>query len=268
MQTFGEQLTAARKARGMTQDALAKAAAVTRQTISSWERGRTVPDIDTVRRLSDILGVDLIQASEGQSAAPAVETALEVEGQTAPVVETASEVEGQTAPAAAGKRQFKKWWMIAGAAALVCVVLLVFLLFPRKPAPAGGGGGFNAEYYQQETPNEAGKAYIAFDNRIWDETGDNSVYRCYEFKMFEKNGVGFTITQVEVEHEGKSGTVRSATLNASDMKASGINGDIAPYGSTTISGGFPKGEFLRCGIAVYGNDANGAPLTFYSLIEF
>ena len=116
--------------------------------------------------------------------------------------------------------------------------------------------------------DEAGKAYIAFDNRIWDETGDNSVYRCYEFKMFEKNGVGFTITQVEVEHEGKSGAVRSATLNASDMKASGINGDIAPYGSTTISGGFPKGEFLRCGIAVYGNDANGAPLTFYSLIEF
>ena len=258
MQTFGEQLTAARKAKGMTQDALAKAAAVTRQTISSWERGRTVPDIDTVRRLSDILGVDLIQAGEGQSAAPAVETALEVEGQTAPVVETASEVEGQ----------FKKWWMIAGGAALVCIVLLVFLLFPRKPAPAGGGGGFNAEYYQQETPNEAGKAYITFDNRIWDETGDNSVYRCYEFKMFEKNGVGFTITQVEVEQEGKSGAVRSATLNASDMKASGINGDIAPYGSTTISGGFPKGEFLRCGIAVYGNDANGAPLTFYSLIEF
>ena len=260
MQTFGEQLTAARKAKGMTQDALAKAAAVTRQTISSWERGRTVPDIDTVRRLSDILGVDLIQASEGQSAAPAVETA--------PVVETASEVEGQTAPAAAGKRQFKKWWMIAGGAALVCIVLLVFLLFPRKPAPAGGGDSFNAEYYQQETANEAGKAYIAFDNRIWDETGDNSVYRCYEFKMFEKNGVGFTITQVEVEQEGKSGAVRSATLNASDMKASGINGDIAPYGSTTISGGFPKGEFLRCGIAVYGNDANGAPLTFYSLIEF
>ena len=254
MQTFGEQLTAARKAKGMTQDALAKAAAVTRQTISSWERGRTVPDIDTVHRLSDILGVDLIQAGEGQSAAPAVETALEADG--------------QTAPAAAGRRQFKKWWMIAGAAALVCVVLLVFLLFPRKSAPAGGGGGFNAEYYQQETPNEAGKAYIAFDNRIWDETGDNSVYRCYEFKMFEKNGVGFTITQIEVEHEGKSGTVRSATLNASDMKASGINGDIAPYGSTTISGGFPKGEFLRCGIAVYGNDANGAPLTFYSLIEF
>ena len=248
MQTFGEQLTAARKAKGMTQDALAKAAAVTRQTISSWERGRTVPDIDTVRRLSELLGVDLIQTDAAQSAV--------------------TEAEGQTSPAATGKRPINKWWMIAGAAALVCVVLLVFLLFPRKPAPAGGGGGFNAEYYQQETPNEAGKAYIAFDNRIWDETGDNSVYRCYEFKMFEKNGVGFTITQVEVEQEGKSGAVRSATLNASDMKASGINGDIAPYGSTTISGGFPKGEFLRCGIAVYGNDANGAPLTFYSLIEF
>lgn len=254
MQTFGEQLTAARKAKGMTQEALASAAAVTRQTISSWERGRTIPDIDTVRRLSEILGVDLIQTDAEQSAAPAAEAAPET-GEP-------------TAPAAAGKRPIRKWWMIAGAAALVCVVLVCFLVFSRKGAPASGGDSFNAEYYQQETPNEAGKAYIAFDNRIWDETGDNSVYRCYEFKMFEKNGVGFTITQVEVEQEGKSGAVRSATLNASDMKASGINGDIAPYGSTTISGGFPKGEFLRCGIAVYGNDANGAPLTFYSLIEF
>lgn len=254
MQTFGEQLTAARKAKGMTQDALAKAAAVTRQTISSWERGRTIPDIDTVRRLSDILGVSLIPAIEGQSVAPAAEAA--------------PEAEEQTAPATAGKRHIKKWWIAAGAAALVCVVLLFLLLLPHRPAPAGGGDGFKAEYYQQETPNEAGKAYIAIDNRIWDETGDNDVYQCYEFKMFEKNGVAFTITHVEVELLGKSGAVRSATLNASDLQANSIEREIAAYGSTTISGGFPKGEFLRGGIAVYGNDENGAPLTFYSLIEF
>lgn len=52
MQTFGEQLAAARRAKGMTQEALSQAADVARNTISSWERGRTVPDIDMVRKLS------------------------------------------------------------------------------------------------------------------------------------------------------------------------------------------------------------------------
>ena len=91
MQNFGEQLTAARKAKGMTQEALAQAAAVTRQTISSWERGRTLPDVDSVRRLSSILGVEFMQLDEGQNAVPAVEAM--------------PEVAGETAPAAAGKRQ-------------------------------------------------------------------------------------------------------------------------------------------------------------------
>ena len=118
MQTFGEQLTAARKAKGMTQEALASAAAVTRQTISSWERGRTLPDIDSVRRLSDILGVDFTQLDEGQTAAHAVEAM--------------PEVGGQTAPAAAGKRQIQKWWIAAGVAVLACIVVACYLLFPHK----------------------------------------------------------------------------------------------------------------------------------------
>ena len=44
--------------------------------------------------------------------------------------------------------------------------------------------------------------------------------------------------------------------------------NIPAYGSITIDGGFPKGAFDRVGIAVYGNDANGAPMAFYHLIEF
>ena len=255
MPTFGEKLIAARKTKGMTQDELAKAASVTRQTISSWERGRTIPDIETIRLLSDILGVDLIPSVAGRIATPAD-------------IKSAPEVEEQTSPAAADRRQINKSWIIAGTAVLVCVVLLVFLLFSRKSAPSADVDVFNADYYQQETPNEADKAYISFDNKVWDETGDNDVYQCYEFKMFEENGVAFTLTHIEVELLGKSGAVRSTKLNASDMQASGIECEVAPYGSTTISGGFPKGEFLRGGIAVYGNDANGAPLAFYSLIEF
>ena len=60
MATFAEQLTAARKAAGMTQEELAGAVHVTRTTISSWERGRTRPDVDTLRLISGTLNWDFI----------------------------------------------------------------------------------------------------------------------------------------------------------------------------------------------------------------
>jgi len=248
MQTFGEQLTAARKAKGMTQEALASAAAVTRQTISSWERGRTLPDVDSVRRLSDVLGVDFTQADEGQSAAPAVEAV--------------PEVEGQTAPATAGKRQIRKWWIAAGAAVLACIVVACFLLFLRKSAPK-----IDIAYYTQETPNEAGKAYLTFSHRTWIENSGGTDYQMYDFTLTEKNGVAFSISRLETHGEAHSGAIKETKMSAEDL-ATTINPDIAAYGDVTIMGGFPKGAFDRVGIAVYGNDANGEPIAFYHLIEF
>ena len=248
MQTFGEQLTAARKAKGMTQEALASAAAVTRQTISSWERGRTLPDVDSVRRLSVVLGVNFTQVDEGQSAAP--------------VIESAPEVEGQTAPVAAGKRQIKKWWIAAGAAVLACIVVACFLLFPRKSTPK-----IDTAFFTQETPNEAGKAYLTFSHRAWIENSGGTDYQMYDFTLTEKNGVAFSISRLETQGEAHSGTIKETKMSAEDL-ATTINPDIAAYGDVTIMGGFPKGTFDRVGIAVYGNDENGEPIAFYHLIEF
>ena len=60
MQTFAEQLSAARKAAGMTQAELADALQVTRTAVSSWERGRTQPDLNMVRKLSQTLKYDFV----------------------------------------------------------------------------------------------------------------------------------------------------------------------------------------------------------------
>ena len=46
--TIGEQLTTARKARKLTQQQVAEQLHVTRQTISSWEVGRSYPDLASV----------------------------------------------------------------------------------------------------------------------------------------------------------------------------------------------------------------------------
>ena len=54
---FDENLKAARKAKGITQEELAVRLHVVRQTVSKWEKGLSVPDADQLIRLSEILEV-------------------------------------------------------------------------------------------------------------------------------------------------------------------------------------------------------------------
>ena len=56
---IGGKLKAARLAAGMTQEQIAEALGVSRQTVSNWENGRTYPDIVSVVKLSDIYEISL-----------------------------------------------------------------------------------------------------------------------------------------------------------------------------------------------------------------
>ncbi len=58
---INEQLQQARKQHQLTQQTVADALHVTRQTISNWETGRSLPDIDACMLLSDFYGVSLDQ---------------------------------------------------------------------------------------------------------------------------------------------------------------------------------------------------------------
>lgn len=49
MPTLAQMITMARKAQGLTQEGLAKVMHVSRQTVSHWENGHTVPDFETIR---------------------------------------------------------------------------------------------------------------------------------------------------------------------------------------------------------------------------
>lgn len=52
---FSENLKAMRKAKGYTQEELAIKLNVTRQTISKWEKGLSVPDVDFIFKIADVL---------------------------------------------------------------------------------------------------------------------------------------------------------------------------------------------------------------------
>lgn len=57
--TIGQRLMQARKTQDFTQQQVAAICHVSRQTVSSWESGRTYPDIESIVRLADLLQISL-----------------------------------------------------------------------------------------------------------------------------------------------------------------------------------------------------------------
>ncbi len=57
MNKLGTKIAEKRKSRGMTQIEFSERMHVTRQTVSRWEAGTAMPDIDKIGEIADILGV-------------------------------------------------------------------------------------------------------------------------------------------------------------------------------------------------------------------
>ena len=58
MSDFSSNLRRLRKKAGLSQDALAEKLSVSRQTVSSWERGNSYPALDMLVRISNVLSTD------------------------------------------------------------------------------------------------------------------------------------------------------------------------------------------------------------------
>lgn len=66
MRDIGTNIRRARTRRHLTQDDLAQTVHTTRQTISNYETGRSRPDVETLQRLADALGVELTELLDGE----------------------------------------------------------------------------------------------------------------------------------------------------------------------------------------------------------
>lgn len=58
-QTMGERISTLRKERGMTQRDLAEKMNVTDKAVSKWERNLSCPDVGSIPRLAQVLGVSV-----------------------------------------------------------------------------------------------------------------------------------------------------------------------------------------------------------------
>ena len=76
MRDIGANIRRARTHRHLTQDDLAQAVHTTRQTISNYETGHSRPDVETLQRLADALGVELTELLDGAPSADARRAAL------------------------------------------------------------------------------------------------------------------------------------------------------------------------------------------------
>ena len=60
-----------RKQRGMTQEQLGETLGVTNKTVSRWETGKYMPDIDKLQELSAVLGISINELLAGEKIADA-----------------------------------------------------------------------------------------------------------------------------------------------------------------------------------------------------
>ena len=130
-----ENLRTLRKARGLSQEDLAQQLHITRQTLSKWENGLSVPDAQLLLRLAEILDVPVSELLGGP-----VEAAGEDEATVA------LHLERLNALLAERNRRSRRIWKIVagvliGAAALTVLLLLSSLIafrsFTAKPAVSG-----------------------------------------------------------------------------------------------------------------------------------
>lgn len=67
---LGERLYQLRRERRMSQEALADALGVSRQSVSKWENGASTPDLDKLVRLGELFGLSLDELVKGQAPRP------------------------------------------------------------------------------------------------------------------------------------------------------------------------------------------------------
>lgn len=271
MPTFAEKLQEVRKARDFTQDRLSKEMNVSRQTISHWENGRAVPDIDTIKHLSQVLDYNFL-AVEGMT--EETQTAPEAEEIPArPEENTAQETAVQQTESTPRKKRFVLPAVLG--AVLLCAVLIVCLLTNQKPAdePTNLYEPYSREWYQQEQTPVAGQAFISITptenpvRMILFEEFENGKGWFYTFEMKSHTDIDFTVNEIITTMFHTGGTVDPQMLGGEVL--TGLYGTNVIDRSQVFDfgGGFPEQPIEAVGLLIKGVDAKGNELEFHGYVE-
>jgi len=250
MPTFAEDLNRVRRERHITQEQLAHEVNVSRQTISHWENGRAVPDIDTIKHLSRVLEHNFL-AEDEPSPAPQPEEA--------------------PAPAPKGRR---KWMILAAALLLAAVAAVIGILLLKQPAPpVSTAEPYTPEWFQEEQTPADGQAFLFIHTeenpvrlRYMDDVMNGLGWQ-FHFIIMEQNGIPFTVTEGATYLFTTDGACDVFPLSQ-DYILDIFNGGTLQPGSVCFWGtGMPVQSMKGVGITITGVDANGNELTFRGYVE-
>ena len=135
---FGENLKAIRKAKGYTQQELAMKLNVVRQTVSKWEKGLSVPDVEILVEIADVLDTD-VSVLLGKEVSDE-ESRDEVALQLAKISEQL----------AIKNRKSKRIWKAVGIILLVIIIFNIILMIFASVASKGVSTNVETGVVEQE----------------------------------------------------------------------------------------------------------------------
>ena len=242
MPTFAEKLREVRNKQNFTQDKLAKEMNVSRQTISHWENGRAVPDIDTIKHLSQVLDYNFLAVEEMTEETQPAPEAEEIPAQETSVQQT------ESAPC---RRRFVLPAVLG--AVLLCAVVVVCLLMNGKPS----GGQAQVSIVPLENPVHA---------IHWEDFPDG-VGWLYEFRIEETAGIPFTVQQLDSIIINDNGGEGTHSFTGKDVAQWWGSDTLVQNSPQSLGGGFPLQDVKGVRIVLSGTDANGNELTFEGSLE-
>ena len=279
MSAFHEELTAARKAKGMTQEQLAEAMNASRSAVSHWESGRSAPDFETIHKLSIVLDCTFSMLNMRQNDVPEA-----AEKETLDSEQTAQEVPVSDAPAKHPKT--KQIIVLAAAALLVLIACIVIPKLNGKPQDgklsASNAPTLNAvvppkansvEWFSSPVQPESGKPFVAVQfnesplRTIRDADFESGTGWMYTVYLTETNGFALTMKELELvifktQHEPDIFRYDTNTLNE------WFGDHVVPAnGQRIFDGGMSfDGNLLGIGIAVTGTDESGEEFDFHAYL--
>lgn len=296
MATIGEQIRAARKAKGMTQNDLASALNVTRTGISKWETDDRIPDAEMLLHLSEVLEYQFTRNSSDSKSVSDQETGEPVKRETpvtaapaeqVPAAQPSSDPAPAEPPASEGNHSRRLLLYCAAALAVIILIALIIILTrPKEDPPAanppkeatvytdGTGKAYTPDEFEAVASSDASMAHLSFRNslRFTGEGLEKHIF--YNFDMYEENGIAFHIDRFDLVLFYTNGTVSVDSFTDQDLTDWGDSPDIPPRGSYTLTGGTDyyngKGEVDSAGVGLklYCTDAGNNPLVFMSFIPF
>lgn len=256
MSTFAEQLKEVRKERNIKQEQLASEMNVSRQTISHWENGRAIPDIDTIKRLSQVLDHNffVIEGVSDETESAPTDVKAPVQEETVRKTETAS-----------GKRKMLAF--------IVCIILLcavvtgVFVIKGKNQNPEIEDGAYNTQQPAAQKANVVITPVMNPVPLIVVEDFPEGYGWMYEVVIEETAGVPFTVSQlmhVIIDEDGMEYPSNFA-----------VDHVIRAWGGDTLykdaprnwRGGIPEQPVKAIRLIFLGTDANGNEVEAECTIE-